>query len=390
MADDRWESSIDGIRGLGAAGIILFHCWAYLALDLQPSGLLARAWFVVPQCLTAFFVLSGFLLFLPYVGAALGRRPAPRVRTLWKRRFFRAYPAHTVIFLVACVLLPLGFLDVGESHGRLGAWGTVANLLLLQGYHPDLVLSGLGASWSMVPEVAFYLLLPAIGWAAVRLVGRFGVPALVAALVPFLAVGWVVRDLAYAAQEQGGGALGRWAPVLFYSFPAVVDLFAAGMLGAIVLSTAAPAWRRRIALLAIAVAGLAAVLMDLGIPGNTLVGLGFAGLYVLLCDPEPPGAGVRALRRGLGWVPLRFLGRISYASYLWHLPVVYVVATRVSADASTVPEAAGLAAIVFAATYLLAWVTTVAVVEPAIRYAHREKQGETPYRVLPGERTLAE
>lgn len=372
--DERWVPSLDGVRGICATGILVFHCWAYLAVHLDPGGVVAKLWFVTPQGLTAFFVLSGFLLYRPYVEAALGRRPFPRTRTMWWRRFLRVYPGHAVVFVLAAVVLPLGLLEVGTEHGRPGPAGVAANLLLVQGYSPGLVLSGLGASWSLVAEVAFYLLLPVLGWVAVRAVAAgMGIPGTLLTVVPMLVGGWLVRDYAWTqSQQAGGGELGDWTPVLFYSFPASMDLIAAGMLGAVVAAVAAPAWRVRLGWGLVGV-GLAAVaVVPLGIPGNTLVALGCAGLYVLLAAPS--GAAAAVVSRFLALRPLAFLGRISYASYLWHLPVIFGLQRWAGPFGEVTPAgAAGLTAAVLATSWTLAWLTTVAVVEPAIRLAHRRR-----------------
>ncbi len=52
-----------------------------------------------------FFVLSGFLLFLPYARAMLQDRPLPTARRFYQRRALRILPAYWVC-MIALVLSP--------------------------------------------------------------------------------------------------------------------------------------------------------------------------------------------------------------------------------------------------------------------------------------------
>src|SRR5918998_3366425 len=76
MKNDRRSASLDGLRGLAALSIFVFHGWLYTmpspdATDRSSIGDYAAH--ELRLGLVAFFVLSGFLLCRPWFAAALER-----------------------------------------------------------------------------------------------------------------------------------------------------------------------------------------------------------------------------------------------------------------------------------------------------------------------------
>jgi peptidoglycan/LPS O-acetylase OafA/YrhL len=72
----------EGVRAIAAISVLVFHCWRYGAEGPSRAdpGLANR--FVLPHLplsLTLFFSLSGFLLYRPFVAAALGGSSFPKV-----------------------------------------------------------------------------------------------------------------------------------------------------------------------------------------------------------------------------------------------------------------------------------------------------------------------
>ena len=106
----------------------------------------------------------------------------------------------------------------------------LANLLLVQNYVPSYLVGGeegLGIvpAWSLVIEVSFYLLVPVLGYVAVRLATRRGL-GVVAALVPvgaMFAAGIAAKVVARAMEPSD--ALAIWN----HALPTHADWFAAGM-----------------------------------------------------------------------------------------------------------------------------------------------------------------
>ena len=104
--------SLTGLRGFAALWVFLYHAWVFseprlmlldlgdISLDLTP--LFSTGWAGVDF----FFVLSAFLLTLPFAHWACGERPFPSVKTYLVKRFKRIFPAYWVQLLL---ILPVAF-----------------------------------------------------------------------------------------------------------------------------------------------------------------------------------------------------------------------------------------------------------------------------------------
>jgi peptidoglycan/LPS O-acetylase OafA/YrhL len=112
-----------------------------------------------------FFVLSGFLLFTPWVRAnASGAKP-PSVRRYAWHRVRRIMPAYVITVLAA--FLVYNFRTAGPNPGH--TWmGLFRNLTLTQIYTDDYLFSylhqGLTQMWSLAVEAAFYVALPMLAY----------------------------------------------------------------------------------------------------------------------------------------------------------------------------------------------------------------------------------
>ncbi|GAP53947.1 acyltransferase MdmB [Arthrobacter sp. Hiyo6] len=179
-------AGIEGLRAIAALSVVLYH----VKLDATTqdyTGPIGNLLAFADQGLTLFFVLSGFLLFRPFATAVLQNRPLPSVRRYAFNRFLRIAPAYLAIFVVAALIFGAVYIQ-GSTHGmgadnigRLTDPGKIlANILLVQTYIPGYVMSGLGVSWSLTAEIAFYVALPLIALHAARAVksGRNRVAAL--------------------------------------------------------------------------------------------------------------------------------------------------------------------------------------------------------------------
>lgn len=91
-----------------------------------------------------FFILSGFVL--TYVAP-----PGDSLKRFWRRRFFKIYPNHVLLFGVTALLAGLPAL-----------WLWLPNLLLLHGWWPNyqLMTSMNAVSWTLSCELLFYALFP--------------------------------------------------------------------------------------------------------------------------------------------------------------------------------------------------------------------------------------
>jgi peptidoglycan/LPS O-acetylase OafA/YrhL len=157
----RYIAALTGLRGVAAGLVFLYH---YAAL--HPGIRLDLAVPVVGYVLQfplgfgfagvdIFFVLSGFLLGLPFARAALGTGPAPALPRYFRRRFLRVFPAFYAQLLI---LLLAGSWFV--SWKPLNGWGLVAHLLMFFNIGPHPVAPMVGVWWTLPVEMGFYLLLP--------------------------------------------------------------------------------------------------------------------------------------------------------------------------------------------------------------------------------------
>lgn len=103
-----------------------------------------------------FFLLSSFLLFLPYAKALLFDTPWPGLRRFYLRRIFRIVPGYFVaLFLMALFFQPAFLLP---SH-----WHDLWPFLTLSmSYNLSTKLNA--PFWTLAIEFQFYLLLPILAW----------------------------------------------------------------------------------------------------------------------------------------------------------------------------------------------------------------------------------
>lgn len=285
--------------------------------------------------LICFFVLSGYLLYGAFARAALTAGPGVAVGPYLRRRAARIVPAAWVCGAVILVLYwAVGYHAITPSASELPMYA-----LFLQNYSLS-TMGGLNpVMWTLGVEVAFYALLPLVGWVAWRIgPRRIGLQvALVLGLI-VVSPAWNVLVL-----TQG------WDAVAGQALPAYLGSFGMGMLVALwVQRRRATAGAHRplghgptAALLA---AAIVVVVLDATWHENPwflrdgvfrdsfltpriqleLVGhLGAATGFALLIAAAACGSG--PAMGWLAWRPLAALGTISYGLYLWHLPLLLVM-----------------------------------------------------------------
>jgi peptidoglycan/LPS O-acetylase OafA/YrhL len=318
--DDRRLVGIEGMRAIAALSVLVYHVW--LGAKLPPSGavsgvdlgVFSQFFWHLQAGVTLFFVLSGFLLYRPYVAASLRGEAPPSLRGYLVNRALRVLPAYWAI---------LAFTAVAFHRQLLHA---PANLLtqvfLLQIYVPHFVDSGIVPAWSLAVEVTFYLLLPLLGGALVRRLVRRGVGPVRAAFVP-AAVLFVVGLAAKAIRHRYGlGIVGETA------LPVRADWFSFGMALAVVRVL----WedgrvtfgrREGVAAGAGAVALLAAAALlhqqELVSPIGIETPIAAA---CALCLGLVVFGGRSPLVRFLTWPPVFLIGIASYSVFLWQFPIM--------------------------------------------------------------------
>ena len=155
--------SLTGLRGLAALLVVGTHAaYGTGAEDSSYMGLFFSRWEIG---VTIFFVLSGFLLFVPWVDAAADGSAWPKLGRYIGRRTKRIMPAYAVTVVIAYLAFQLYPLEPNPGHTWTGLW---RHLTLTQTYTGDYMQSylhqGLTQTWSLATEVAFYLALPLLAY----------------------------------------------------------------------------------------------------------------------------------------------------------------------------------------------------------------------------------
>jgi len=337
-------ASIDTLRALAIAAVVLFHADAHLEVSvpvLSASGGLLGV--------QLFFLVSGYLV------SESARRHS--LRTYAIRRLLRIYPGYLAALLGVTAL---------RNHwpDRSGDWAyfflNLAGLSHLNAY-ALLRFDVLGISWTLTVELVWYALAPLLVWAASRREPAWGL-----LLVPFAALStlwvwaatWGSLDDWFASGFARLGlpilAPGRFA-FITNQFPAHLTLF---ILGAAIRRHEALLTRWPAALL-VAATVLCAGSPDtvdrwLGLHPSLVPGLGMAALMLL---------GLRgALPRfeAVGWI-----GRTSYTMFLVHVPIMQWIHGPLGLG--------GVASLLVALVLIagVAWELRELVEEPGIRLGRR-------------------
>jgi peptidoglycan/LPS O-acetylase OafA/YrhL len=339
-------AGIEGLRALAAGAIVLLHGFALLA----GAGLFSTAFLLqfvgapLIDGVTLFFVLSGFLLWRPFASAIALGRTLPSLRRYARNRFLRIFPAYWAILALSALVLHSVRLVPLSADPLIGALHDpgllLKDALLVQELSPTTLSSGIEPAWSLSVEVTFYLLLPLLGLLAVWIARRGTTrrTRLAAALAPvaLLTLVALIGKLAATFVIPGPEAAfaGTWHSVLDRSFLTHADLFAVGMLVAVLRVeyeqgrfTLTPRMRM-IANCALVYAVPIAFACFYSLPyylGEPMTALVFAVLVARIVT-SPPGERPWAFVRFLERRPLVGAGTISYSAFLWSFPATAFLA----------------------------------------------------------------
>lgn len=300
--------ALDGMRWLAMALVFLQHFQlAIVSTTLDRSvtpdaGL--RTLYDLRVGVELFFVISGFILGVPFVNERVLRTERVELRAYFLRRLTRIEPPYAI----ALAIFTLAWLALGRdpittlSHA-LASLFYVHNLAY-GAFHPQAINM---VTWSLEIEVQFYLLAPLFAYvfflerAAVRrttlvvtilassilveLARRAGhePPLSIVTQIPYFAAGFLLADLYVVDWKTQPPTHWGW------------DL------------VALPAWAT---LPFVATFGLP--MTDLAIA--TVLFVAFVGSFRSVYT-----------RAFLGWVPVRLLGGMCYSVYLFHYNLVMVV-----------------------------------------------------------------
>jgi peptidoglycan/LPS O-acetylase OafA/YrhL len=180
---------IDGLRFVSIALVVLFHLCGYTVAKATPGHFDGAADNFVALLgstghygVQLFFVISGFVLALPFARYRLLNGPRPQLRAYYLRRLTRLEPP----YIVAMV----GIFAVASLYYGVSARALAPHLAASLAYVHNAVY-GIGSSinivaWSLEVEVQFYLLAPLLAMVFVlpnRIVRRLALVAAISAIV---------------------------------------------------------------------------------------------------------------------------------------------------------------------------------------------------------------
>jgi len=312
------KPELDGVRGFAVLMVVFWH---YVWSDLSRSAAVAGAWWAPFKLswsgVDLFFVLSGYLISCQLWGDGV---PTGQ---FYLKRIKRIFPLYFTVVLVYFILLQTRFGQVGELAELFQRPFPVGDyLLFIQNYAMaaanDWGAGFLAVSWSVALEMQYYLVAP---WIA-RIVP--------VAKIPFLCSLGILLSIActeFNPEIQGWFKHWEHPGLQFYVlFPWRSQAILAGMLVAwLDLSgnfSKIPAWGWRMLFLVSALLLLYQARHLNSFSLNFIyTAFCFGSLVAWLLADASTGTAAFFRLRGL-----RYLGKISYGIYLFHLPVKYLVA----------------------------------------------------------------
>ncbi len=308
--------ALTALRFVAAAYVLAFH----FAGHEVGRAAMPDAVFLGYSGVTFFFLLSGFILAYNYQRVDLSPRAA-RLRFL-RARVARVYPVYLLGLAIGLPWFVVWTAKVVPPLQTLMASGAVLAPLGLHAWVPGAACSLDCPSWSVSAELFFYALFPLLLPPAL---GRPGLTALAtlaawAASTALAILAWnrFAPGLSLIAPTTDAATL--LAQAIKYNPLLRLPEFVAGLLLFVL-------WRRvRLPLpLLLAAAGAAALILVAGV-GTIPEPLMHNGLTALVWAPVIlAGAQVRTGPLTAGWFV--FLGRISFALYLLHVPAYAFVSS---------------------------------------------------------------
>ncbi|MCU1429667.1 MAG: acyltransferase 3 [Actinomycetia bacterium] len=377
----------DGLRAIAAISVAVTHSTFISGFNIRNNTIgpyTAR----MDIGVAVFFVISGFLLYRPFVLARLRAVNSPEAVPYFQRRLLRIFPAFWLVFTVVLVCPWFH----GLSWNRPSFSGLVAHYTLTHIYFHQHVLGPVQQSWTLATELAFYVFLPLYAF-GIRRVGRSARAQLTSelsglAVLYMISVAFRIWAF-YGPPQSFNGQYNTW-------LPARIDLFALGMLLAVgsawlqATERAEPAFVRSVLFpwycWAIALASFWYLSVGFGLNDPSHRGptpnlshpqqmwlqffWGVTGIFLVapaVFGPQDQGL----IRRFLANRVMQWVGLVSYGIYLWHEAVIdwYLRLTKPVAFHSSVLR---MTAFMVVFTVLFSAISYYVVERPVLRLKDRD------------------
>jgi peptidoglycan/LPS O-acetylase OafA/YrhL len=307
-----YRPGLDGLRAIAVASVFLYHS----RIDWLPGGFLG---------VDLFFVLSGYLI-TSLLLVEWEARNQIDLRRFWMRRARRLLPALVVVVLGSLILASIFARgDLARTRSDV-----VSSLLYYANWHQIIAnhsyfnLMGnpslLQHTWSLGVEEQFYIVWPLLLVPGLVLVGRKRLPMIViAGIAASAALMWIL----YTNPSNPSR--------VYYGTDTRAFLLLMGILLALVWPRIEGLGRRALPVLELlgiaALVGSVLLFLQMRDFNPTLYqGGDLAAAFcftVLIAAVAHPRLGIG---QALGVAPLRWIGERSYGIYLWHWPIILLVA----------------------------------------------------------------
>ena len=348
-------ASLTGVRAVAALLVLGTH--AAYGTGKITHGYVGLLYARMDIGVAVFFVLSGFLLFGPWVRAAATGGPAPSVWRYARNRVRRLMPAYIVTVLAAYAIYE--FREPGPNPGHTWA-GLIRHLTLTQIYSGDYLSTylhqGLTQMWSLAVEIAFYAALPPMAYLVLVVLcrRRWRPGLLIAGLAALGALTPLWLIVLHTTDWLPKGA-GFWLPHYLVWF-----------VGGMMLAVLQAIELRCYAAAVIPLAAVAYFVVSTPIAGDATSpspdlaqdltrSMFYAAIATLVV--APPALGDRGwYTRLLGSTPMVWLGEISYEIFLVHVIVMEITMASVLRWRVYTGSVLGLFVVSLALTIPVAWV----------------------------------
>lgn len=324
------------MRAIAVLAVVVVHVSVFAAAGTVP---LPRVLLHLNLGVTIFFLISGFLLYRPFIAHRVGGPPAPGVTAYARRRALRIFPAYWLA-LTVLTLLPG---TIGVGGGEWLAQYSLTHTLPFSDNPGSCAASidcGLSQTWSLVVELSFYAALPLWFLLSERLArGRTTRAWVTSELIGLAALSIASLVIHFGLSDGGvrsvvGGTVVGY--VLWFALGMALAIGSVALEGRprprpleLVARHPGPIW-----LLALG----AYVLLCMTLPASPFLltsgqqlatHLAFGAIALLLMLPAVFGDDAGgAPRRLLAHPVVAWIGLVSYGIFLWHYVVALELGSR--------------------------------------------------------------
>jgi peptidoglycan/LPS O-acetylase OafA/YrhL len=311
---------LTGLRGYAALWIMLFHS---LTIITPFYGTAKKYPFTGIIGVDMFFVLSGFLLFIPFADALIAEIPIPDTSIMYyfKKRFLRIFPAYYAQIAILAGLSLAGVYEVQPPS----VW--IAHIFMVHNFYSGWAKAINGVWWTLAPEFDFYLVLPLL----FLLIRKKGMDWFILSAIQLSIVYKLIIFPHITNMDDG------YKQYMLGQLPGRIDLFAIGMTAAFIYRKYYDQLRNfpnaeKIMVLAgiIGIGGFYLVMTSLGrgvyygghwslYIAETIYGLIAAILILGITLNGGIGKAIFSNR------VMVYFGTVSYSIYLWHVPILRMI-----------------------------------------------------------------